>query len=206
MNKKMMSLGFFLFGLVVSVQAVDEVAFVDLTQLFSRFYKTRLADTQLKATLLEIDVENKVLLEEFREFQTKYDQLRIEAKDKSLSMDLREQKRIDAEETLLEMQDKESTIKGFQQRHRSQLESQRSRMRTRILEEIRNVIENEAHLKAYSCVINSSSMDASNSNVILFHATRFDITEDILVKLNKGHADTFKDIEKTEEPKTETVK
>jgi outer membrane protein len=179
--------------------AVNETVYLDLEQAFSKFYKTKLADTQLKAQVAEVQEESQDLIDVFEALQQKFEQLRTESLDKTLSEELRDNKRNEAEETLVELQQKENEIRNFEALSRKQLESQKQRMRARLLQEIREAINSEARLKGYRAVLNSTARGSTYPDVVIYHDEDADITADILAILNRGQQEEEPDAEASAE-------
>jgi len=184
--KKTAVLLVFALGTVVRVGAAGETVYLDLEKVFSNFYKTKLADTQLKAQVTEVQEEGQGLVDAFKELQETFERLRVDSLDRTLSEELRENKRNEAEEKLIELQQKEAEIRRYEELSRNQLENQKQRMRVRLLQEIREAVTAEARRKGYAAVINSTARGATYPDVIIYFNEKADITQDILSILNRG--------------------
>lgn len=208
-------LAFLLFAVAVSFVAdtfaSGETVFVDLDRIYRNYYKTKLAYTQLNAQAEGIKKDGAALLETFETLKATYEQLRAESLDDALSEEIRSNKRNEAEETLIDLQEKGREIRETEQRANKQLQKQKSGMDKRILEQIQDAIKTEAQTKGYLCVTNVKNVGATALQAVMtvpYYDADAEITDQILARLNKGHSDTddkaaeaVADDEKAEEKK-----
>jgi len=192
-------------GVSLDACAADEpIVFVNMERAFSEFYKTKLADEQLKKQAEEFNEERKKLTADFEKLQEQFNILRDEAQNTALSEDARALKRSAAEEKLIETRDTETRIRRFDEARQKQLDDQTRRMRKRIVDEIRTVIQTYARTQGLSTVIDSSGQSFNGVELVLYQDVRSDITDAILEQLNKTQGE--KPIEPTEPVKpTEPV-
>lgn len=175
-----------LLGLLPAFAAEQSVVFINLDRAFNEFYKTKLADTQLKQQADEFNGERKALVDEYEKLQTNFEVIRDEAQNTALSDDVRAEKRNLAEEKLVELRDYESRIRRFDESRRKQLDDQSRRMRKRIVEEIQQIVKDYVQTQGYQAVIDSSGQSLNGVEMILYTDPKIDITDTILDQLNKG--------------------
>ncbi|HOW98552.1 MAG TPA: OmpH family outer membrane protein [Kiritimatiellia bacterium] len=174
------------FGLALAARAeTPPLVFVDMERAFTEFYKTKLADEQLKKQAEEFNEERKKLTEEFEKLQEQFNLLRDEAQNTALSEDARAQKRNAAEEKLIETRDMETRIRRFDEARQKQLDDQTRRMRKRIVDEIQQTIQTYARTQGLSTVLDSSGQSFNGVELVLYQDVRSDITDIILEQLNK---------------------
>ena len=170
-----------------SAQAQDpKFAFVDLDKAFNEFYKTKLADAQLKAQAEEFKIERKKLEDDFKKLQEGFDKLREEAQNTALSEDVRNQKRAAAEEKLVEIREQESKIRRFDESRQKQLDEQSKRMRNRLVEEIQEVVRAFARKENVMAVVDSSANSLNGVPFVVYSDGKRDITASVIDELNKG--------------------
>ena len=170
-----------------SAHAFDEkYVFIDLDRSFNEYYKTKLADTQLKESADEFNSERNAHVEKYEALQADFNESREEASNTALAQDVRDQKRTLAEEKLVELREQESTIRRFDESRRKQLEDQGRRMRKRIVEEIQSLIRTYARNEGIYAVLDISGQSLNGIPLVLYADNRVDITDDILEQLNKG--------------------
>jgi len=170
--------------------AADQgIVFIDLDRTFSDFYKTKLADAQLKEQADEFNDERTQLVDDYDNLQKEFNDLREKAQNTALSEDARSESRDLAEDKLIEIRDFESRIQRFDQSRKKQLDDQSRRMRKRIVGEIRKAIQNHARMEGYQAVLDSSAQSLNGVETVLFVDPKVDITDDVLDILNKGSED-----------------
>jgi outer membrane protein len=173
-------------GLTPGFAAEQSVVFVNLDRAFTEFYKTKLADAQLKQQADEFSNERKTLVANYEKIQKELNTIRDEAQNVALSEDVRTEKRNLAEEKLVEIRDMESRIRRFDESRRKQLDDQSRRMRKRIVDEIRQIVLDYAKTQGFQAVIDSSGQSLNGVEMILYTDSQIDITDEVLGILNKG--------------------
>jgi len=163
-----------------------KVAVIDLDTTFDEYHKTKLADTQLKEQAEDFNSERKSLVEEYEALQETFNAARDEAQNRALSEDVRDAKRNEAEEKLLELREYENKIRRFDQSRKKQLDDQSKRMRSRIVGEIQEQLEVYAVNLGFSIVIDYSGQSLNGIPVIMYSDDRIDITQEIIELINRG--------------------
>lgn len=183
---------------VLPAGAADDqrIISVDLDKVFNEFYKTKLADAQLKEQAEEFKEERKTLVTNFKAMQDEFNSARDEAQNTGLSEDVRNQKRAEAEEKLVEIREQESKIRRFDESRQKQLDEQSRRMRKRLIDEISEVVQTYARQQGFSTVIDSSGDSLNGVSIVVYNDPRNDITDAVVELLNKG---------KTSEPTPEAA-
>ncbi len=172
------------------VQAADRIVFVDLEQLFNEFYKTQLAKSRVETQQKDIEAEKQIMVDEMELLSEQVDTLRREARDTTLTQEIRDSKRLLFEERLLEMREKQKEIEEFNELRTKQLQVQVSRMSQTIMDEIRQTIVEYAQEEGFQAVIDSSNRRAA-VGVFLYTRPDVDITARVLTILNSKRPDEF---------------
>ncbi len=162
------------------------VAFINLDRCFNEYYKTRVADAQLKSQAKEFDEELKKLASDGEKLQKEFNALREESQNTALSDEVRSAKRNAAEEKVMAIREQETRIQGFRERRGKQLEEQSRRMRRGLVGEIREIVKGHAREKGYDAVLDSSGASLNGVESVLYVDPRNDITEELVGLLNKG--------------------
>lgn len=165
------------------------LGFINLDRCFNEYYKTRVADAQLKAQAKEFDEELKKLAADGERLQKEFTSLREESQNTALSEEVRAAKRNAAEEKVMAIREQETKIQSFRERRGKQLEEQSRRMRRGLVGEIREVVKTFARDRSLEAVIDSSGASLNGVESVLYVDTRNDITDEIVVLLNKGAPD-----------------
>ena len=169
--------------------AGEGIVFVDLQEVFKRFYKTQLAQDQLRQQSADIKVELESMQEEVKSLKEEIDVLRADSRDETLSEEVRDGKLSQLEEKLVALRQKERDVSDFEKLRMQQLEQQNKRMTRKIFDEIQGVVNDFAREKGYEAVIDRSAQSRSGTPVVLFARPAEDITGDVLAVLNEGRED-----------------
>jgi len=167
--------------------AADNIAFIDLQEVFKRFYKTLLAQDQIRQQSADIKMEQESMAAELKEMKEEVEVLRADAHDETLSEEVRENKRNLLEEKLVEMQKQDQEIIEYVKLRQQQLEQQNTRMSRKLFDEIHEAVTDFAEEKGYVAVVDRSAQSRSGTQVILYVDAKTDITADLLQVLNEGH-------------------
>lgn len=164
----------------------SKMAFVDMDKTFSEFYKTKVADAQLKDQAEEFKAERKKMVEAFQKLQGDFDDLREASQNTALTEAVRSDKRAAAEEKLVEIREQEAKIRRYDDSRQKQLDEQSRRMRNKLVEEIKQVIQDHARSAGYSVVFDSSGNSLNGVGMVLYNDSKYDITATIIDLLNRG--------------------
>lgn len=174
-----------------SARASDEIVFIDLQEVFKRFYKTQLAQDQIRQQADDIKLERETMEGEIKGLKEEVEVLRTDARDETLSEAVREGKRNQLEEKLVELQKKEKEMIDFEKLRMQQLEQQNTRMSRKLFDEIQEVVVEFSKEKSYAGVIDRSAQSRAGMQVVLFASPKVDITGDVLAVLNEGREETL---------------
>lgn len=172
--------------------AAPPVVFVNLDKVFEEFYKTKLADGQLKEQADQYREERTKMVDEFKKLQDDFKAARDEAQDTALSEAARNERRAAAEEKLVELRETENKIRRFEESRRRQLEEQTRRVRSKLVDEIKETVTKLAQERGYAAVLDASGENLNGVPTVLYHLSKIDITDDLLNLLNKGKASDAK--------------
>lgn len=182
-----LALGAWMLGTALPAQAADAtVVYVNLTKVFDEFYKTKLADAQLKEQADQYKEERTKMVDDFKKLQDDFKTSRDEAQNTALSEEARNTRRSEAEEKLVELRETENKIRRFEESRRRQLDEQTRRVRTKIVDEIKEVLSKYSQEKGYSAVMDASGENLNGVSAVLYYDPRADITDVLISLLNKG--------------------
>ena len=176
--------------LALGAQAANEIVFVDVQELFKGFYKTQLAQDQIKQQQTDIKLERETLDAEISVIKEEVEELRTDARNEDLSEEAREGKRDLLEEKLVELQKRDQEGIDYAKLRQQQLEQQNTRMSRKLFDEIHEAISEYATEKGYAAVIDRSSQSRAGTQVVLFVNQTEDITGELLAILNEGREET----------------
>lgn len=164
----------------------DRVAFVDMNKVFDEFYKTKLAEGQLKEQETEYKAEMKKMVDEFKELQNAFKAAREESEDRVLSEEARNSRRATAEEKLVELREMEGKIRRFEETRRRQIADQMKRVRDKLVVEIKETLAGYAKNQEFLAVIEVSGDNLNGVPNVLYYNPARDITAPLIEMLNSG--------------------
>jgi len=169
-----------------SAWAQTRIGTIDLRKVFEGYWKKKQAEAQLKDRQADMEKEDKNMLEDYKKMKDDYQTLLTSANDQAASPEERDKRKKSAEDKLKQLKDLEDTIRQYETQARSTLLDQSQRTRSKILDEIRNVVTARAKVAGFSLVIDTASETANATPVVLFTNNENDITDVILKELNAG--------------------
>jgi len=188
--KKFLLLSVAVLALVGSSFAAEKIVFIDLERTFNEFYKTQLAKSKVEVQQKDIEAERKIMVDEMTTITDRIDVLRKDARDTTLSDEIRDSKRLQYEEQLLNLRAKQKELDEFTNRRQQQLQAQVARMSQTVMDEIRQAIVEYAKTEGITAVIDNSPRRAAIGVFIYTHPDA-EITDAILTVLNSKRPDTM---------------
>jgi outer membrane protein len=179
-------------ALALPARAETKFGMVDMNRAFTEFYKTKLADAQLKEMAEEFTNERKEIVGRMEALQTAANKARDDAQVSGLTADARAKKQAEAEDKLVGLRNEEQKLRQFDESRRKQLEDQGRRMRGRLVDEIREAVKTYARTQGLNVVLDSSGQTINGVEAVLYRDDQTDITGAVLDILNKS--------QKTSEP------
>jgi len=173
--------------------AADGIAFIDLNEVFKRFYKTQLAQDQIRQQVADVKLEREAMEAEIKVMKDEVEVLRADSRDDTLSEEVRGNKRDLLEEKLVELQKRDQEIIDYEKLRKQQLEQQNKRMSRKLFDEIHEAVNVYAKEKGYVAVIDRSSQSRTGTQTVLYVDSNEDITAELLVVLNEGHDELEKE-------------
>jgi outer membrane protein len=162
-----------------------KVAIVNLRGVFDGYWKTKQADIQMRDRASDFEKTRKGMVDEYQRATEEYRKLNEGASDAAASPDEKEKQKKSAEGKFQEMREIEQNIAQLDKTRDSTLGDQRTRLRNRILGEIREVIAKKAKDGNYNLVLDSSADSFNNTTqVILYTSGTPDLSEELLTQLN----------------------
>jgi outer membrane protein len=167
-------------------QAPPKIGTVDLKKVFDNYFRTKLADAQLKERIASDENVLKGMLEDFEKLNEEFGRLSESAADPVISAEERERRKKNAERKLLELQELERTVTQFRRETVTRLEEQNKRMRERIIADIREEVTKQAKAGNFTMVIDTAAESRNHTPVLLYFTSQHDLTDQILEAINRA--------------------
>jgi len=182
-----------------SAGAADaKIGTIDLQKIFTKYYKTELANAAIQEEVAGLQKDNKSLIEEHTKAVDDYKKALDEANNQAVSADEREKRKKEAEGRLIKINDLRQTIEQFERTAKGNIEEKLRQSREKILKEIKEVIATKCKSAGMSMVFDSSTSDLGRLPVVLYTNGTNDLTDEILAQLN---ANAPADLPKADEKK-----
>jgi outer membrane protein len=160
-----------------------KVATVDLSRVFTNYWKFKEADVSLQSLKTDLSKGFDELKKTHQKSSDEYSGLLAEANNQVLSSEERDKKKKAAEEKLRELGELRRSIEQYDKQALTRWGEQRNRVRENLLAEIYAVVRSKGKAGNYSLVLDNAGKTADQTPIVLF-STAEDITDSVLAQLN----------------------
>lgn len=165
-------------------RAEQKIALIDLKKVFDEYYKTKIADAQIKDEAGDLDKQRKSITDDYQKAAEEYKKALEDANNQAISAEEREKRKKAAEGTLIRANDIEQSLKQFDRTARGTLEEKQRLAREKILKDIQNVVNGKARAGGYNLVLDMAAEGVSRTSVVFYTDGKDDITTAVLAQLN----------------------
>jgi outer membrane protein len=162
----------------------QRIAVVDMKKAFDTYYKTKQAEAQIKDRAAESDKVYKGMIEDYKKANQDYKALIDGSNDQAVSGEEREKRKKAAETKLLDLQEIEKSVKQYESQARTTIGAMEKRMRDKIVEEIREVVNRLSSSGGYAYVLDSAAVTPYQTPIILYSDARSDLTDAVIKEIN----------------------
>jgi outer membrane protein len=170
--------------LTVNATAQVKIAVVDMKKAFELYYKTKQAEAQIKSQGAEADKVFKGMLEDYRKANQEYKTLLDGSNDQAVSVEEREKRKGAMEKKLLDLQEIEKSVKQYESSAKTNIGALEKRMRDKIVEEIREVVNRLSKNGNFTHVFDLAAVTAYQTPIILYTDGQNDLTDTVIKELN----------------------
>ena len=171
-----------------------KMAGVDMERIFHEYYKTKVADANLKKQAeLYKEYAEKLNLS-LQKLQDEFTKLRDDAQNIALSDVERENKRLGAQDKYRQMKEKEEEYKQYSSDKQSILRNQYEEQREKLLAEIRDIIQRRSLAEGYDIVIDLSGKTLNNIPSVIYFKPALDLTDSVIREINMPAKDKFVEV------------
>ncbi|MFM1768567.1 MAG: hypothetical protein RJA22_1096 [Verrucomicrobiota bacterium] len=167
-----------------SAQAAQRIAIVDLKKLFDEYFKTRIADAQLKEEATDLDKQRRGIADDYQKAAEDYKKALEDANNQAISAEEREKRKKAAEGSLVKANEIEQALKSFDRSARGNLEEKQRLAREKILKDIQNAVAGKARAGGYNLVLDTAAEGINRTPVLFYHDGKDDLTAAVLAQLN----------------------
>ncbi len=168
-------------------QTQTRIGTVDLTKIFDGYYKKKQAETIIKDRATELEKALKEMVAKFEKDKAEYEKVMTGAGDSAISPDERDKRKKQAENLLKSLKQSDEELVATRRRAMSDLDEQKNRMISRLVDDIRDVVADKARKANFSLVLDTTAVGAkTGAPIVLFSNNETDITDPVLAQLNAG--------------------
>jgi len=161
------------------------IVFVDFEQVFTNYYKTKLANDQLQDMSDSINREQAKMLLRFDQLQKEFKDYRDQALAEGLSETNRMELRKEADTRLIELRRQEERIKTFNDSQKIKWEEQNDRIRSGLVQDIREKIKVFGSAKGYRAVVDREQVNEKGVFSVLYYDEKADVTQEVIEQINR---------------------
>ncbi len=186
MNKLIITLILLSTFAVASFAQELKIITVDMGALYNGYYKTQDANEKLKESIDQAQTQAEELLGEGRSLAEEFNNLRERISNPALTDEFRNKAKLEAQEKLKEIQDKEREIQQYQANTERSLQQRQRTHRDLMLDEIKRVVLIMAEKRDAALVFDTAGTSALGIPNVLYSNPSWDITDDVLAKINES--------------------
>lgn len=162
-----------------------KIATVDMKRLLKDYYRTEQAQQELNEKQALLSKNNNEKMKEIQDLEAEMGTLRKQFEDPSLNQAKKEEIANQLREKQQEGIAMDRSLKEYLDRKRRQVQDDMERQMRGILEEITKLLEEKSKAEDYDYVFDRSGNSTTQIPVLLYAKDSVDITETLLVELNK---------------------
>jgi outer membrane protein len=162
----------------------QRMAVVDMKKAFDSYYKTKQAEGQIKDRAAESDKVYKGMIEDYKKANEEYKKLIDSSNDQAVSAEERDKRKKAAETKLLDLQEIEKRVKQYESQARTTIGAMEKRMRDKIVDEIREVVNRLSSSGGYAYVLDSAAVTPYQTPIILYSEAKSDLTDAVIKEIN----------------------
>jgi len=183
--KRMMTAVLVLMAATTATMAAGAIGVVDMEKLVKLHPRTATDREALESYVEDFEVEREGRVKALKEISETFETLRASAEDVSLSEKAAKEKRQLAQVKFDEMRQGERELREIAAQRQKELTSRELQLRTRVLTDIKQVVEKVAAEKSLDLVLDAGSVGASGYSAVVHADKAMDITEAVTAELLK---------------------
>ena len=167
-----------------TLNAATAIGVISLEKVYNGYWRTDVENKKLKAKQEEALDRIKKLEESLRKEGTVLGNMIKAMQDPRLAAAERSNRQQQVQTKQKELQQMQDAIQGFRERTRKDLELDMRKEREQIMEEIQQIVSNEAKKRKLNLVLDEAARSAAIAPIVIFTDGENDLTEEVLRQLN----------------------
>jgi len=161
------------------------IAFVNYEQVFTNYFRTKLANDQIQEMLAGIDRERALMVMAYDRMQDEMKELKATLIKPDTRPETKDSLRRQIDTKVAELKQLENRVKNFNESQNKRVEEQNRRMRSNIMGELKEKIATYAQAKGYLAIVDSSQSNDKGVPTLLYLDDRSDITREVIEEANR---------------------
>ena len=171
-------------NLVYTLNAATAIGVISLEKVYNGYWRTDVENKKLKTKQEEALDRIKKLEESISKEGTVLGNMIKAMQDPRLAAAERSNRQQQVQTKQKELQQMQDAINGFRERTRKDLELDMRKEREQIMEEIQQIVSNEAKKRKLNLVLDEAARSAAIAPIVIFTDGENDLTEEVLRQLN----------------------
>ena len=164
-----------------------KLACVDMEKVFQGYYKTKIADRDMKReserVRTNVTDQEKVL----RELEKKYTEAKAAADNPALSDAAKKDKEKERDALKSQLQGNLKVLRDYSEGKMRDMKERYEKSRGLLLKEITAVVTDFGTTGQYDLVLDISGMTSNRISSFVYYRAELDVTDALIARLNKGH-------------------
>ena len=170
-----------------------KIAVIDMQKAFEQYEKTKTLQIKLDQQMEVFREYSNQLNQQYQNLRKQYESARDDSQNIAFSSAERESKRLKAQQLYESLKLKEQELTSYKESRKAQLNEMHEKLRTELIDEIKQVVHNKAVLEGYTLVLDKSGTSLSDVQFVVYFQPNLDITESVVQDLNRGYRKNAKD-------------
>ena len=163
-----------------------KVGIVDMTNVFSSYYKTKDAEAKINAQRADAKKDLDTRLEVLKKSMEEINKLNQDIEKQELSKEGKEKAAKQRDEKIAEARNLDREITEYRQTKEKGLQEQYLRMRKDLVDDIMVTVNDKVKAAGYDLVLDKSGLSLAQIPTVLFSRSDMDFSNDIITALNKN--------------------
>jgi len=163
-----------------------KVGIVDMTTVFSSYYKTKDAETKINAQRADAKKDLDSRLDVLKKSMEEINKLNQDIEKPELSKDGKDKATKQRDEKIAEARNLDREISEYRQTKEKGLQEQYLRMRKDLVDDIMVTVNDKVKAAGYDLVLDKSGLSLAQIPTVLFARSDMDFSNDIVTALNKN--------------------
>lgn len=163
-----------------------KVGIVDMTTVFSSYYKTKDAESKINAQRADAKKDLDTRLDVLKKSMEEINKLNQDIEKQELSKEGKEKAAKQRDEKIAEARNLDREITEYRQTKEKGLQEQYLRMRKDLVDDIMVTVNEKVKTAGYDLVLDKSGLSLAQIPTVLFSRPDMDFSNDIITALNKN--------------------